>query len=87
VRALEWDTLRVGDRVLVHDDLSTVEDFPLCGGVVATVDGMTRPHRVGINVATVSKAATVVVRPLRMQVHRDPRDPSEPCWRCDWEKR
>jgi hypothetical protein len=72
---------------LVHDDLSTVDDFPLHPGVVATVDAMTRSHAVGIRVATASGAATAILRPLRMQVHRDPRDPSEPCWRCDWEKK
>jgi hypothetical protein len=83
----EWNALREGDRVLVHDDLSTVEDFPLCSGVVATVDGMAQPHSVGIRVATAPNGATIIVRPLRMQVHFDPRDPSEPCWRCDWEKR
>lgn len=87
MRALEWDALRVGDRVLVHDDLATVEDFPLCGGVVATVGGMTRPHGVGISVVTAPYAVTAIVRPLRMQVHRDPPDPSEPCWRCEWENR
>ena len=84
---LEWDGLRIGDRVLVHDDLSTVDDFPLHPGVVATVNRTTRSHAVGIRVATASGAATPILRPLRMQVHRDPHDPSEPCWRCDWEKR
>lgn len=84
---LQWDRLRVGDRVLVHDDGSTVDDFPLHPGVVATVNGTTRSHAVGIRVASASGAATPILRPLSMQVHRDPHDPSEPFWRCDWEKR
>jgi hypothetical protein len=87
VTAVEWDGLRIGDRVLVHDDLSTLDDFPLHPGVVATVNRTTRSHAVGIRVATASGAATVILRPLRMQVHRDPHDPSDLCWRCDWKKR
>jgi hypothetical protein len=72
--------------VLVHDDLSTVDDFPLYPGIVATVDRTTRSHAVGIRVTTFSGAATPILQLLRMQVHRDPRDPSESCWRCDWGK-
>jgi hypothetical protein len=87
VTASEWDRLRVGDRVLVHDDLSTADDFPLYPGVVATVDGTTRSHAVGIRVATISGATAPILRLLRMQVHRDPPDPSECCWRCDWGKK
>jgi hypothetical protein len=87
VTGFEWNTLRVGDRVLIHDDLSAAEDFPLHPGVVAAVDGMTWSHDVGIRLANASGATATMLRPLRMQVHRDPRDPSEPCWRCDWEKR
>ena len=49
---LEWDGLRVGDRVLVHDDRTTVDDFPLHPGVVATVNRTTRSHAVGIRIAT-----------------------------------
>jgi hypothetical protein len=60
VTASEWDRLRVGDRVLVHDDLSTVDDSPLYPGVVATVDRTTRSHAVGIRVATFSGAATPI---------------------------
>ena len=87
MNAFEWDGLRVGDRVLVHDDLSTVEDFPLYRGVVVTVDRTTRSHAVGIRVAHISGAETPVLRLLRTQVHRDPCDRTEPCWRCDWAKR
>jgi hypothetical protein len=87
VNTSEWDGLRVGDRVLVHDDLSTGEDFPLYSGVVVTVDRTTRSHAVGIRVADICGAETPVLRLLRTQVHRDPCDRSEPCWRCDWAKR
>jgi hypothetical protein len=87
VRGFEWDALRVGDPVLVHDDLSTLEDFPLCGGTVATVDGLSRPHGVSIRLTVATSPARAIVRPLPMQVHRDPRDPAEPCWRCQWETR
>jgi hypothetical protein len=72
--------------VLVHDDLS-IDDFPLYPGVVATVDRTTRSHAVGIRVATSSGAATPILRLLRTQVHRDPLDTSECCWRCDWGKK
>jgi len=87
VRGFEWDALRVGDPVLVHDDLSTIEDFPLFGGTVATVDGLSRPHGVSIRLTAATSPARSIVRPLPMQVHPDPRDPAEPCWRCQWKPR
>jgi hypothetical protein len=85
VTGFEWDALRVGDPVLVHDDLSTVGDFPLCGGTGATLDGLSRPHGVSIRLTAATSPARAIVRPLPMRVHHDPHHPAEPCWRCQWE--
>jgi hypothetical protein len=75
----DWDVLRVGDRVLLHD--SDQADLALVSGVVAMVDTKKRSNRIGIRIG--STKGKVVIWPSRLAVHLDPRDPTEECWRCD----
>lgn len=79
----EWDALRSGDRVLVHDD----EDLggPLLAGVVALVDGGRRGRGSSdVGVRTTERDGTDRMRrPTRFSTHLDPADPRERCWRCD----
>jgi hypothetical protein len=75
---LEWNALREGDHVLVHDD--TNRGFPLHEAVVV-VAGMGR-NNVTVRVAG-RGAEAGLVRPRRLAVHLMPLAPMEPCWRCD----
>jgi hypothetical protein len=77
---LEWNALRVGDHVLVHDPRDA--EGRLLPGVVVDVETLDGSHDLGIRVKAEREAA-VVIRPKRLVVHQDPRDPSERCWRCD----
>jgi hypothetical protein len=74
-----WDVLRVGDRVLLHD--SDTADLALVSGVVAMVDTKKRSNRIGIRIG--STTGKVIIWPSRLAVHLDPRDPTEECWRCE----
>jgi hypothetical protein len=74
----QWNALRVGDDVLVHDDLR--EDLAIEPAVVLFVDA--RPGgatSVGVRSASDGR----VVRPRRHAVHLVPLDATVPCWRCD----
>ena len=75
----EWNALRVGDRVVVHDPLGT--EFPLLSGTVAMVETK-RSNRgangVGIRVAT-DGGRHGLVCPSFLAAHHDP---TEDCWRC-----
>lgn len=76
----DWDSLRVGDRVLVHGPSDA--QLALVPGVVVMVDTKVRaPNGVGIRIGT--GAAWHVVWPLYLAVHPDPRPTAEPCRRCD----
>jgi hypothetical protein len=77
---LEWNALRVGDRVLVHD--SGDPAMQLLSGVVAMVQPLQGPNDIGVRVAPRSGRPSVL-RPSRHAVHIDPRDTTEDCWRCD----
>lgn len=76
----EWNALRTGDHVLVHDPRTA--EMTLTEGVVASVDAHKGTNGVGIRVGDNNSSATAVVWPSYLAVHRDPRDPTEPCWRC-----
>lgn len=80
MRRLEWNALRVGDRVLVHDAVDA--DLPLRPGTVAIVATARGANDVGIRVAD-DADRTRVARPNRQAVHSDPWDAMEECWRCD----
>jgi hypothetical protein len=80
VLSLQWNALRVGDRVLVHDDADV--SLRLQPGVVAIVQTAHGSNDVGVRVPS-EFAPSTVVRPSRLSVHLDPRDATEECWRCD----
>ena len=75
----EWNALRPGDHVRVHDPRTA--EMTLTAGVVTGVDTHKRVNGVGIRVG--APGDTQVLWPSPFIVHRDPRDPTEPCWRCD----
>jgi hypothetical protein len=78
---LEWNALRVGDKVLVHDPSDPA--MQLLPGVVAmvqTVQGSS--NDIGVTVAPRSDRPSVL-RPSRLAVHAHLRDTAEECWRCD----
>ena len=75
----QWNALRVGDRVAVHDDLAP--DFELSEGVVRSVrtwEGAA--NEVGIRLEGQTSG---MLRPRRHAVHLLPIDERFPCWRCD----
>lgn len=74
----QWNALRRGDPVFVHDAADT--DFVLLYGEVTIVDtvvGGTNDLAVRVPTPT-----SHVIRPARLTVHLDPLDPNEDCWRC-----
>ena len=75
----EWNALRVGNKVLIHDPRDV--GMRLLGGVVAMVATVAGSNEVAIRVAPNGETSQVL-RPRRLTVHLDPRDVSEPCWRC-----
>ena len=79
----EWNALRPGDPVIVHDLESS--DLTLLPGVVMTVD--TRAGRMLVNGVRIrvdgSDGVTRLLWPAYMAVHLEPLDPTEPCWRCE----
>ena len=77
---LEWNALRMGDHVLVHD--ASVAEMPLRPAVVALVDTKRGSNDVGVRISA-DAGSSHVVRPTRLSVHADPRNLAEQCWRCD----
>lgn len=77
---LEWNALRRGERVFVHDGTRVLTH--LVPGTVALVNMEKGSNGVGIQIV-VPGAGSSVDWPNRLWVHRDPRDPSESCWRCE----
>jgi hypothetical protein len=77
---LEWNALRVGDKVLVHDPGDPA--MQLLPGVVAMVQTKEGSNDIGVRVAPRSDRPSVLW-PSRLAVHIDPQDTSEDCWRCD----
>ena len=77
---LQWNALKVGDAVLVHDDADI--SLRLQPGIVAMVQTAHGSNDVGVRVAG-RDGHGAVARPSRLSVHLDPRDVTEDCWRCD----
>jgi hypothetical protein len=78
---LEWNALRVGDKVLVHDPRDSA--MQLLPGVVAMVQTMQgSSNDIGVTVAA-RRDRPSVLRPSRLAVHADLQDTAEECWRCD----
>jgi hypothetical protein len=75
----QWNALRVGDRVAVHDDLDA--RFELSEGVVHIVG--TRSHAVNDVAIRLDNGETATQHPRRHAVHLLPLDDRPPCWRCE----
>ena len=71
MRRFEWNALRMGDHVRVHEGAGS----ELSAGVIAAVEVRHGSNGVGIRVGP------SVLWPARMTVHLGQR--SEQCWRCD----
>ena len=74
----EWDALRRGDTVFVHD--ASDADLGLRAGVVSLVDVRPSGHDVGIRLTTGTPNGSVV-RHGRFAVHLAAADDHD-CWRC-----
>lgn len=74
----DWNSLRPGDRVMVHH---TTDDggVRLLAGVVATVASGGGANDVAVRV---SHGGTRLVHPGRLSVHHDPIEFDGHCWRC-----
>ena len=77
---LQWNALRVGDRVLVHDIGDS--GLALTAGVVTVVQPGRGSNDVAIRLAGDRHTAGRVVSPQRLAVHQDPQGLDESCWRC-----
>jgi hypothetical protein len=77
---MQWNALRVGDRVLVHD----AEDpyLALVPGLVTSVQPASGSNDLSIRLLSVRGSRGRVVCPQRLAVHMDPRGTDEACWRC-----
>lgn len=74
----QWNALRVGDRVMVHDDLDP--DLALHHGVVRIVQTrQSTPNEIGIRL---DSPPSVLLQPWRHAVHLMPMDRGSSCWRC-----
>ena len=74
----QWNALRVGDRVAVHNDHDT--GFELAGGVVHIVESRQRAaNMVGIRL---DDGHALVQHPRRHAVHLLPLNDRPSCWRC-----
>jgi hypothetical protein len=75
---LQWNALRVGDPVLLHDD-HDLYSAPLVNGVVAIVQ--TRPDTNDIAIRVPGSVG--VINPRRSAVHLIEIGPRDICWRCE----
>ena len=75
----QWDSLRRGDRILVHDRARS--DLGLRPAEVVLVDTTGGRHDIGARLTDGDDAGRVV-RPGRFAVHHDPVDSPADCWRC-----
>jgi hypothetical protein len=74
----QWNALRRGDRVFVHD--SDDANLGLRAGVVTLLDSGRFGYNVGIRFTTGTQT-TRVLWPGRFAVHLDKDDDAD-CWRC-----
>ena len=78
MRLFEWNALRTGDVVRVHDPAPP--HLNLLRGVVAVVDSRGGAHSVEIRLESGARAVTV--RPRRLWVHLAAGDERDACFRC-----
>lgn len=77
---LEWNALRVGHRVLVHDEAEA--GLPLVPGRVTMVQAASGSNDVAIRIPS-TRGPSKVVHPPRLAVHLEELDPEARCWRCE----
>jgi hypothetical protein len=77
---LQWNALRVGQHVLVHDD--TEAGQPLVPGRVTEVETAPGANEIGIRIPS-TRGPSKVVHPSRLAVHLDELEPEARCWRCE----
>ncbi len=75
----DWNALRPGDPMLVHEPGSA--HMALTPGVVVHVEDNRGANGVGIRVGAGSTQR--ILWPSFLAVHRDPPERNEPCWRCE----
>lgn len=80
MRRFEWNALRPGDIVVVHDDRTT--SFEPLQGVVVIVQPEHRSNDIAIRVSHGDAAPSEVLRPRRAAVHLLPIAAGDDCWRC-----
>lgn len=79
----QWNALRLGHRVTVHDPATPGADLAP-GTVVMIETPAARKGAAGVGIrVTDDTGATTVRWPSYLTVHLDPDDGTEPCWRCD----
>jgi hypothetical protein len=78
VLKFQWDALRRGDTVFVHNARDA--DLRLRAGLVTLVDVRPSGHDLGIRLTTFTRTGPVV-RPGRFAVHLAAMDDHD-CWRC-----
>lgn len=76
----EWNALRVGHHVLVHDEDDPAS--PLIPGRVTEVDTAGGANQVTVRISPPGRAARIV-QPKRLAVHLDTGAAGERCWRCE----
>ena len=79
MHTFEWNALRVGDAVTVHDPGSP--ELELVPGVVSMFNSSDGSHSVGIRI-TRADGETLVVCPPRQAVHLPASGLEGSCWRC-----
>lgn len=75
----QWNALRVGAPVVVHDDLDP--GLALHDGMVRLVQ--TRSHGANEIGIRLDDRPAEMLRPRRQAVHLVPIDEGDSCWRCD----
>jgi hypothetical protein len=77
---LQWNSLRVGHHVLVHDDDDAA--MMLVPGRVTMIQTTDGSNDVTIRISPPG-GPTRIVQPRRLAVHLDTGEATERCWRCE----
>ncbi len=75
----DWNALRPGDRVMVHDT-SNDGAAHLVAGSVVSVESTGGSNDIAVKVA--DRGGSRIVHPSRLSVHHDPIEFDGHCWRC-----
>ena len=78
----QWNALRIGDCVQVHDD--SAAECRLIGGTVVTIETNRSKHAANsVSIRVIDVEGSRVVLPSYFAVHLDPIHVDEDCWRCE----